>query len=344
MGAKDQGTVAVDRAGSGAGRAVAAEQADINACCSSSDSRSRIMVSSVDHTPFWSGPAKAEPVDDWVRLIHAWHLRAHSRLTTSIPVPQETDYPDIQTASSSNARLWNAAYFQCLPRFALRTPPSPPALTSTLIPAHSNLTSQTSYSILPSSSSSRLPPPLALASGPALTILKRPSSCPTSASSSRSNSASPAPQKPKERTLVEREQAYEEARRRIYGDSPQTSPSDKDGGGLSSGMAGLALGAPGSGSGSRARSGSSTAGNGRKDGGRGSRPGTPRGGGAVASPAPPAPEGAVRAPRGPTAGTGFGFSKEGGSEGAQKPASGASDGRSGGPKRTGSGRTRSRAR
>ncbi|ORY83511.1 hypothetical protein BCR35DRAFT_64420 [Leucosporidium creatinivorum] len=217
------------------------------------------------------------------------------------------------TEEAKNAKLWSDA--------------NAPA------PTYSILSSASTSSA--SSSTSRLPPPAALSPGPALTILKRPTSAPSSSARSSASSGTPNTQK----TLQQREREYEQARRRIYGEPPLPE--------LESGVEALTLGGGGGNSspshsnGERGTRGPRSNPDGRSKSSGGStrrRNGRGTGGGGAASSASSSSslslgpeksaggekggEGVVRAPKGPNAEGGFGFG--GGSQGER---TGSSSGR-----------------
>ncbi|KAK4704471.1 hypothetical protein P7C70_g1742, partial [Phenoliferia sp. Uapishka_3] len=180
-----------------------------------------------------------------------------------------------QTESSRNAKLWSDANINA---------PQP------------------SYTLLNSSTSSRLPPPAALApQGPALTILKRPSSA---ASDAASRNRTPGGRE--EKTLLQREKEYEAARRRIYGESSTPSPTTTKDDPLAKGLKELSIGS-GSRSGSRGSGGSSSPRGGRGQRGGGSRSSSSTS--LVGGPDKGTPPDVVRTPRGPGVGRG-GFGGE----------------------------------
>ncbi|KAM0789983.1 hypothetical protein ACM66B_005315 [Microbotryomycetes sp. NB124-2] len=118
--------------------------------------------------------SKDDPSDDWEAAY----------------AQDDNDKTDPRNVSD-NARLWTEA--------------NKPKQTYTIV---SNAASS------PYSSQPRVPPVQALSNGPALTILKRP----TSAASLTSNSSTPSSKQP-QKSLSQREKDYEEAKRRIFGET-----------------------------------------------------------------------------------------------------------------------------
>lgn len=195
-------------------------------------------------------------------------------------------------------------------------------LTSSFRCASNTRAPPTTYSISTSTSGAgvgpsngtRLPPLQALLSpGPALTILKRPSSAPAGNNATRANPVAGSSSgsddtvnsrggQQSSKTLSQREKEYEEARRRIYGGNDTSSnPSTMSETGLESAVQNIALGQHAS---TRRKPGSDSRrrGNGRPRGGGGA---TVVGGAATP---PGSSSGTTRAPRGPNSDAGgFGF-------------------------------------
>ncbi|KAK4047627.1 hypothetical protein OIV83_005285 [Microbotryomycetes sp. JL201] len=161
------------------------------------------------------------------------------------------------------------------------------------------------YTVIANSSSSaassqpRVPPVQALANGPALTILKRPSHA-NSHAQSNSSSTSRQPQK----TLSQREKDYEEAKRRIFGETGSASASTSAVNGLSNKVGQMSLDQKQTRNSSVSRS---PAGSQSRSGRSSPRDSRTTGSDKVETKPSKAPAGATRAPKG--AGEGKGFKK-----------------------------------
>ncbi|KAK4051766.1 hypothetical protein OIO90_004590 [Microbotryomycetes sp. JL221] len=195
------------------------------------------------------------------------------------------------TSVTDNAKLWSEA--------------NKPKLAYTIV---SNASSSAS-----SSASRSVPPVQALSKGPALTILKRPSSTTSTGSNTSSNGV--ANQSSNRKTLVQRKEEYEEAKRKIYGNEDATSSAHSSAEVITSKVAKIKLG-------NRDQRTSSSSSTGSKDRLTATRTtsgrGTPRQGSPVLSESGDSsnnsgntkqsktPQGVVRAPRGAGEGKGFG--------------------------------------